>query len=146
MVEAARKLAIYVDLLTLPTDARAEILGGTIELLPASLPRHANAQGALRRFVGGAFHDDDGFGGPGGWWIFVEVDRDGQARGHTVSRTAMKLSYRSVPRAHSRALLIVLATTSGGGWVRSTTNASTFSASSGRCQKRFIKHSSASPT
>lgn len=26
------------------------------------------------RFVGGPFDDDDGFGGPGGWWIFVEVD------------------------------------------------------------------------
>lgn len=31
-------------------------------------------QGALRRFVGGPFDDDDGHGGPGGWWIFVEVD------------------------------------------------------------------------
>ena len=31
-------------------------------------------QGALRRFVGGPYDDDDGHGGPGGWWIFVEVD------------------------------------------------------------------------
>lgn len=28
----------------------------------------------MRRFVGGPFDDDDGHGGPGGWWIFVEVD------------------------------------------------------------------------
>jgi Uma2 family endonuclease len=26
------------------------------------------------RFIGGPFQDDDGRGGPGGWWIFVEVD------------------------------------------------------------------------
>ncbi|MEM6789286.1 MAG: hypothetical protein AAF715_17315 [Myxococcota bacterium] len=24
--------------------------------------------------MGGPFDDDDGHGGPGGWWIFVEVD------------------------------------------------------------------------
>lgn len=38
------------------------------------LARHSNPQRALGRFVGGPFHDDDGRGGPGGWWIFVEVD------------------------------------------------------------------------
>lgn len=31
-------------------------------------------QRTLGRFVGGPYHDDDGEGGPGGWWIFVEVD------------------------------------------------------------------------
>ena len=53
---------------------RAEILGGVVTTLPAPLPRHSKAQGALRRFLGGPFDDDDGFGGPGGWWIFIEVD------------------------------------------------------------------------
>ena len=38
------------------------------------LPKHSKAQRALGRFVGGPFDDDDGRGGPGGWWIFVEVD------------------------------------------------------------------------
>lgn len=28
----------------------------------------------MGRFVGGPYDDDDGHGGPGGWWIFVEVD------------------------------------------------------------------------
>jgi Uma2 family endonuclease len=42
--------------------------------LPAPRPRHSKPQGALRRFIGGPFDDDDGFGGPGGWWIFIEVD------------------------------------------------------------------------
>lgn len=58
----------------LPEDERAEILAGVVETLPAPRPRHSNVQRSLGRFVGGPFHDDDGFGGPGGWWIFVEVD------------------------------------------------------------------------
>lgn len=41
---------------------------------PAPLPRHSFAQGAARRFIGGPFDDDDGRGGPGGWWILLEVE------------------------------------------------------------------------
>lgn len=41
---------------------------------PCAAARHAHVQRAVGRFVGGPFHDDDGRGGPGGWWIFVEVD------------------------------------------------------------------------
>lgn len=74
MPEALRRLATYADLLALADDVRAEILAGEIVTSPAPLPRHSNAQRALGRFVGGPFHDDDGRGGPGGWWIFVEVD------------------------------------------------------------------------
>lgn len=70
----APKLATYSDLLTTPAEARAEILAGEIVTSPAPLPRHSKAQGAARRFLGGPFDDDDGRGGPGGWWIFVEVD------------------------------------------------------------------------
>jgi len=73
-VDSALKLATYADLLALPADARAEIVGGAIVLLPAPRPRHLKVQGALRRFLGGPYDDDDGFGGPGGWWIFGEVD------------------------------------------------------------------------
>jgi Uma2 family endonuclease len=73
-MQSARKLATYEDLLALPRDVRAEILGGTVVLPPAPLPRHSRAQGALRTFVGRPYDDDDGRGGPGGWWIFVEVD------------------------------------------------------------------------
>jgi Uma2 family endonuclease len=50
------------------------VLGGDVVLSPAPLPRHSKAQGSARRFLGGPFDDDDGHGGPGGWWIFVEVD------------------------------------------------------------------------
>lgn len=42
--------------------------------LPGPLPRHSRAQGALSRCVGGPFDQDDGRGGPGGWWILAEVD------------------------------------------------------------------------
>jgi Uma2 family endonuclease len=73
-VTQASRLATYGDLLALGEEARAEIVSGQIVTAPAPLPRHSNAQGSLRRFVGGPFHDDDGRGGPGGWWIFVEVD------------------------------------------------------------------------
>jgi Uma2 family endonuclease len=70
----ASKLATYSDLLAVPAEVRAEVLAGEILTTPAPLPRHSKAQGAARRFLGGPFDDDDGHGGPGGWWIFVEVD------------------------------------------------------------------------
>jgi Uma2 family endonuclease len=66
--------ATYEDLLALAEDARGEVLAGEIVTSPSPLPRQSKAQGSLRRFVGGPFDDDDGHGGPGGWWIFVEVD------------------------------------------------------------------------
>jgi len=73
-MDPARRLATYEDLLASPEDVRAEILAGVVTSLPAPLPRHARAQRALGRFIGGPFDDDDGRGGPGGWWILLEVD------------------------------------------------------------------------
>lgn len=70
----AGKLATYDDLFRLPDDVRPEIIAGQIVTSPAPLPRHSRVQRALGRFVRGPFDDDDGRGGPGGWWIFVEVD------------------------------------------------------------------------
>src|SRR4051812_33070219 len=74
MASAEPKLATYRDLVALPAELRAEVLAGEIVTAPAPLPRHSKVQGAARRFLGGPFDDDDGRGGPGGWWIFVEVD------------------------------------------------------------------------
>jgi hypothetical protein len=74
MSSPAPKLATYADLLALPADLRGEVLAGEIVTAPAPLPRHSHVQGSARRFIGGPFHDDDGRGGPGGWWNFVEVD------------------------------------------------------------------------
>ena len=73
-MDPARKLATYDDLLRLPEDVRAEILAGELVTMPAPRPRHSKPQRALSHFVGGPFDDDDGFGGPGGWWILIEVD------------------------------------------------------------------------
>lgn len=74
MSDAAPRSATYKDLLNLSDEVRAEVLAGQIVTAPAPLPKHSRAQRALGRFVGGPFDDDDGRGGPGGWWIFVEVD------------------------------------------------------------------------
>ena len=74
VVQHARRRASYSDLLALPADVRAEIVAGEILTMPAPRPRHAKPARALGRFVGGPFDDDDGFGGPGGWWIFLDVD------------------------------------------------------------------------
>lgn len=74
MSNAAPRLATFEDLLRLPEDVRAEILQGQVITAPAPLPKHSRAQRALGSFVGRPFDDDHGFGGPGGWWIFVEVD------------------------------------------------------------------------
>jgi Uma2 family endonuclease len=73
-MQPARSLAAYEDLLSLPEDIRPEILGGAVVVPPAPLPRHSRAQRALGGFIGRPYDDDDGRGGPGGWWILVEVD------------------------------------------------------------------------
>ncbi|MBX3251845.1 MAG: Uma2 family endonuclease [Myxococcales bacterium] len=73
-MDAAPRLAVYEDLLALDGDVRAEILGGEIIATPAPLPRHARVQRSLGGLLGKPFDDDDGRGGPGGWWILTEVD------------------------------------------------------------------------
>lgn len=73
-MKPAERLAGWEDLLALPEDVRAEVLSGELVVSPSPLPRHSHVQRTLGRFVGGPFSDDDGRGGPGGWWIFSEVD------------------------------------------------------------------------
>jgi len=74
MSNTAGKLATYADLEALPDDVRAEIIRGELVTQPAPLPRHSKVVRALGARIGGPFDDDDGYGGPGGWWIFQEVD------------------------------------------------------------------------
>ena len=74
MSSRAPRLATYADLLALPADVRGEVLSGQVVTSPAPVPRHSYVQRSAGRFIGGQFDDDDGRGGPGGWWIFVEVD------------------------------------------------------------------------
>lgn len=73
-VHPARKLATYEDLLLLADGVKAEVIHGGLVTLPAPLPRHSKAQRSLAHLVGRPFDDDDGRGGPGGWWILLEVD------------------------------------------------------------------------
>lgn len=70
----ATKLATYDDLLALGEDVRAEVIAGSIHLAPSGLPEHGHATGSIAHFIGGPFDRDDGYGGPGGWWIFLELD------------------------------------------------------------------------
>jgi Uma2 family endonuclease len=74
MAEAAERKATWADVLAHSEDERVEVLSGELVTIPAPLPRHSKTQGSLRRFVGGPFDDDDGHGGPGGWWILIEID------------------------------------------------------------------------
>jgi Uma2 family endonuclease len=73
-VSTATKLATYEDLLALPRGLKAEVIRGVLRTLPAPQPRHAKVQRVLGGVIGGPFDDDDGLGGPGGWYIFPEVD------------------------------------------------------------------------
>ena len=66
--------ATYDDLLALPEGDRGEVVAGEVQVAPSPRPRHARTQRALGGFIGGPFDDDDGHGGPGGWWILTEVD------------------------------------------------------------------------
>lgn len=74
MSKAAPRLATYSDLLALPESVRGEIVAGELRTAPSALPKHSRAMRALGGAIGKPFDDDDGRGGPGGWWIFLEVD------------------------------------------------------------------------
>lgn len=74
MSGAARKLATYDDLVNLGDEVRAEVIAGDVVTAPSPLPAHSKTQRTLGSLVGGPYDDDDGRGGPGGWWIFMEVD------------------------------------------------------------------------
>ncbi len=71
-MQPAKRLATFDDLLALPEEARAEVIAGQLENAPSPLPEHAWAVDALTGSVGGPFGRDPS--GPGGWWIFSELD------------------------------------------------------------------------
>jgi Uma2 family endonuclease len=70
----AAKPATFDDLLRQPEDVRAEVIDGAIVVSPPPLPEHGRVQRSLAAFIGRPYDDDDGRGGPGGWWILTEVD------------------------------------------------------------------------
>ncbi len=56
----------------MPEHVHAEIIHGTLYVLPRPAPRHANAASVIGVELGGPFHR--GRGGPGGWWIIDEPE------------------------------------------------------------------------
>jgi Uma2 family endonuclease len=69
---AARKLATYADLATVPEHLVAEILFGNLVTHPRPVRRHAAASSALTSEVGPPYQR--GRGGPGGWTFFDEPE------------------------------------------------------------------------
>ncbi len=67
-----RRQALYDTYCAVPEHQRAEIIDGTLYVLPKLAPRHANAKTVLGAELNGAFQR--GRGGPGGWWILFEPE------------------------------------------------------------------------
>lgn len=67
-----RRQALYAAYCAVPEHQRAEIIDGTLYVLPRPAPRHANAATALGSELHGTFQR--GRGGPGGWWILFEPE------------------------------------------------------------------------
>src|SRR5262245_29022246 len=74
MADAAedRRRALYEAYLRVPEHQLAEIIRGTLYVLPRPSPPHANAASVLGIELGGPFQR--GRGGPGGWWILDEPE------------------------------------------------------------------------
>ncbi len=74
MADAAAdpRKALYDAFLRVPSHRRAEIIRGTLYVLPRPAPPHANAASVLGVELGGPFQR--GRGGPGGWWILDEPE------------------------------------------------------------------------
>lgn len=64
--------ATYADLEAVPANQVAELIEGTLYVMPRPAPRHAAASSVLGFEIGGPFHR--GRGGPGGWWILDEPE------------------------------------------------------------------------
>lgn len=69
---AAAKLVTYEDLLALPEEVRAEVLGGEVVTQASPSPAHYYAQFRLVRALDEPYQL--GHGGPGGWWFLSDVD------------------------------------------------------------------------
>jgi Uma2 family endonuclease len=64
--------ATYADLEAVPATKIAELIRGTLHVMPRPALRHARASTMLTGELTGPF--DRGRGGPGGWWILDEPE------------------------------------------------------------------------
>ena len=64
--------ATYADLEAVPANQVAELIEGTLYVMPRPAPRHARASSRLTMKLGGPF--DLGERGPGGWHILIEPE------------------------------------------------------------------------
>jgi Uma2 family endonuclease len=67
-----RRRATYADLEAVSPNKVAELIAGTLHVMPRPAPKHARSSSALGMKIGGPF--DLGEGGPGGWWILDEPE------------------------------------------------------------------------
>jgi Uma2 family endonuclease len=70
--DPARRRATYADLEALPEDVRAELIGGEIVVEPSPTPIHQGTVGLVYAEL--QFPFQKGRGGPGGWWLILDVD------------------------------------------------------------------------
>lgn len=73
MQDSGDRRTTYDDLGALPEDVYGELIQGEIVIRPPRRPRYLKPLGVLCSVIGGPFDDDDGCGGPGGWWIFIGI-------------------------------------------------------------------------
>ena len=64
--------ATYADLEAVPANQVAELIEGTLYVMPRPAPRHTTAASRLTMKIGGPF--DLGERGPGGWRILIEPE------------------------------------------------------------------------
>jgi Uma2 family endonuclease len=64
--------ATYEDLVKLPDNLVAEIVGGELHASPRPAPRHAVAGAVIGGRLVSPYHE--GRGGPGGWWVLYEPE------------------------------------------------------------------------
>jgi Uma2 family endonuclease len=72
MTSTAKKYATYDDVLNAPPHLVAELIRGTLSLLPRPRMLHARSSSRLGSELGGPF--DRGRGGPGGWVLLDEPE------------------------------------------------------------------------
>ncbi len=71
-MQLAEKYSLYEQLLVLPETLTGEILNGQLHTQPRPSGPHGRTTARLDRTIGRGY--DDGEGGPGGWWIFIEPE------------------------------------------------------------------------